>query len=91
MATHNTQGVRCQCSGVSFLKTEVRRQPAMSQSAVSSRPNGSVESKTDCKKLEEEFNLNSVICHLFTDTRHLKPETYLFLTPDTRHLKPTYY
>jgi len=25
--------------------------------------------RTDCKKLEEEaFNLNSVLCHLFTDT-----------------------
>jgi len=31
--------------------------------------------KTACKKLEKKaLNLNSVLCSLFTDTRHLKPK-----------------
>jgi hypothetical protein len=58
-------------SGVSFLRTEVRRQPATSSHwhARGLSLSKAAESKTDCKKLEEKaFNLNSFLCHLFTDT-----------------------
>ena len=68
---HSLCGFWCQCSGVSFLRTEVRRQPATSppRHARGLSLSKAAESKTDCKKLEEEaFNLNSFLCHLFTDT-----------------------